>query len=157
VAADERLNMLDKLRQLLDGEKWKLERNGVVFKNDAAVVRVSATGLFTPPVSFTLNDTQLSLLRNFINEFHPVANDYDVYLVKLDGGVRLAVENEFEQLMLDLYEDGTATAFVGWGSSDYWDRWKVSSDGSIQYTGTVDGYRRMPEWVELAVEVQRAR
>jgi hypothetical protein len=144
--------MLDKLGKLLDGEKWKLERNGVVFKNDSGVVHISATGLFTPPVSFTLNDTQLSLFRNFVNAYSTTDN-HDVYLVKLGDGIRIAVENEFEQLMLDLYEDGTATAHVYCSALDG-DRWTVFPNGDVRYTGDIDGYRRMPEWVELALPVE---
>jgi hypothetical protein len=153
VAVDEGLSVLDKIRQLLDGEKWKLERNGVVFKNSGGVVHISATGLFTPPTSFTLSSVQLNLLRNFVNEFQPVANGYDVYLVKLDGGIRLAVENEFEQLMLDLYEDGTATAHVYWSQMDG-DRWTVFPNGDVRYTGDIDGYRCLPKWVELALPAE---
>jgi hypothetical protein len=146
--------MLAQLQKLLDGEKNKFERNGVVFKRDNdGVVSVVATGLFTNPVSFTLNDTQLRLLNNFIDRNYDTS-DYDVYLVKLNNGIRLAVDNEFEQLSLDLLEDGTATAFVGWGSADYWDKWVISNDGSVRYIGTVDGYRRIPEWVELALPVE---
>jgi hypothetical protein len=152
VAADGRLSMLAKLQKLLDGEKWKLERNGVVFKNDSGVVRVSATGLFTPPVSFELNNTQLRLLRNFVNAYS-TTDSHDVYLVKLEDGIRLSVENEFEQLMLDLYEDGTATAHVYWSQTDG-DRWTVFPNGDVRYTGDIDGYRRMPEWVELALPAE---
>ncbi len=145
--------MFDNLRKLLDGEKWKFKKNGVVFKNDHGVVQVSATGLFTPPVSFTLNDTQLRLLRNFVS-IYANSDNYDTYLVKLNTGIRIGADNELEQNSLDLHEDGTAVVFVGWSSSDYWDRWFISNDGSVQYTGTVDGYRRMPEWIELALETE---
>jgi hypothetical protein len=147
--------MLAKLQKLLNGEKWELERNGVVFKNNGSVVQIVASGLFTRPTSFTLNDTQLRLLRSFVNTYS-TTDSHDVYLVKLEDGIRLSVENEFEQLMLDLYEDGTATAHVYWSQTDG-DRWTVFPDGNVRYTGDIDGYRRMPEWVELAVEVQRAR
>jgi hypothetical protein len=147
--------MLDKLGKLLDGEKWKLERNGVVFENNGGVVQVSATGLFTTPVSFTLSTAQLLLLRNFVNAYAN-SDDHDIYLVKLNNGIRIAADNEFEQNALDLNEDGTAVIFVGWSSGDYWDRWLVENDGSVHYIGTVEGYRRAPAWLALPVEVQRA-
>ncbi len=145
--------MLAKLQKLLDGEIHKLERNGIVFSRDNnGVVQVSSTGLFTPPMSFTLNDTQLRLLRSFVSVYSTTDN-HDIYLVKLQDGIRLAVENEFEQLMLDLYEDGTATAHVYWSQMDG-DRWTVFPNGDVRYTGDIDGYRRMPEWVELALPVE---
>jgi len=147
--------MLAKLQKLLDGKKWKLERNGVVFENNGGVVQVVATGLFTQPVSFTLSTAQLLLLRNFVNAYAN-SDDHDIYLVKLNNGIRIAADNEFEQNALDLNEDGTAVIFAGWSSGDYWDSWLVSNDGSMHYTGTVEGYRRIPEWIKLAMEVQYA-
>jgi hypothetical protein len=142
--------MLANLERVLSGEQYKFERNGVVFKRDNdGVVQVVATGLFTNPVSFTLNDVQLHLLRSFINTYAN-SDDHDIYLVKLNTGIRIAADNEFEQNALDLNEDGTATIFVGWSSSDYWDKWTISSDGSVEYAGTVEGYRRVPEWLKTA-------
>lgn len=137
--------MLAELKKLLDGEKGKFEHNGVTVSNDGSVVLVVAIGLFTPPMSFELNKAQLRLLHSFVSAFN--TNDYDTYLVKLNNGIRLIAENEFEQDELDLYEDGTAIVFSGRRSGDCWDRWLISSDGSVEYTGTVEGYRRMPAWM----------
>lgn len=142
--------MLAQLQKLLDGEKGKFEHNGVVVSNDGGVVQVVSTGIFTPPVSFTLNEVQLRLLHNFVNAFN---SDYDIYLVKLDHGIRLVADNDFEQNELDLHEDGGATVFSGRRSSDYWDKWTVSSDGIIEYAGTVEGYRRVPEWISIGTKV----
>ena len=142
--------MLAQLQKLLDGENGKFEYNGVTVSNDGGVVRVVATGLFTPPMSFTLNEVQLRLLRSFVDTFN--SHEYDTYLVKRELGIRLVTENEFEQNELDLYEDGSAAVFSGWGSSDYWDKWTVSN-GSVEYTGTVEGYRRVPEWLSASAKV----
>ena len=142
--------MLAQLQKLLNNELTKFEHNGVVFQWKGNRLHVSATGLFITPTEFTLNDTQLHLLRSFVQTFN--TGEYDTYLVKRELGIRLAAENEFEQNELDLYEDGSAKVFSGWGSSDYWDLWTVS-DGSVEYTGTVEGYRRVPEWVKRAMEV----
>jgi hypothetical protein len=161
--------MLAQLQKLLDGEKGKFEHNGVTVSNDGGVVQVMATGIFTPPMSFTLSEAQLRLLHGFVNTFNSNEVDkclrhldtnlvlYDTYLVKLEEGIRLVADNEFEQNELDLYEDGTATVFYGWRSADYWDQWFVSSDGSVEYTGTVEGYRRVPAWFKRATEVKYAR
>lgn len=140
--------MLANLERVIRGERHKFEYNGVTVSNDGGVVQVVATGIFTPPVSFTLSEVQLRLLHSFVNAFN--SNEYDTYLVKLEGGIRLAADNEFEQNGLDLYEDGSATVFSGWSSSDYWDKWTVSSDGNLEYAGTVEGYRRVPEWFKHA-------
>ena len=138
--------MLAQLQKLLmNNEPTKFEHNGVVFQWDGNQLHVSVTGLCTTPTEFTLNDTQLYLLRRFVNTFN--SNEYDTYLVKLEGGIRLVADNEFEQNELGLNKDGSAIVFFGWGSLDYWDKWIVSSDGDLEYAGTVEGYRHVPEWV----------
>ena len=143
--------MLAQLQKLLNNELTKFEYNGVVFQWDGNQLHISVTGLFITPTEFTLNDTQLLLLRRFINTFN--TDEYDTYLVKLDGCIRLVAESDYEQDELDLNEDGTATVYSGWSSSDYWDKWLVSSDGNIEYAGTVEGYRRVPEWIRACTFV----
>lgn len=143
--------MLAQLQKLLNSELTKFEHNGVTVSNDGGVVQVVATGLFTLPVSFTLNEVQLRLLHNFVNAFN--SDEYDTCIVKLDHGIRLVAYSEFQQNELDLNEDSSATVFSGWRSSDYWDKWTVSSDGIIEYAGTVEGYRRVPEWISVSTQV----
>lgn len=147
--------MFAQLQKLLNKELTKFEHNGVVFQWQGDQLHFSATGLFITPTEFTLNDTQLCLLRRFINTFD--TDEYDTYLVKLDGRIRLVAENEFEQNELDLNEDGSADVLSGWRSSDYWDKWTVSSDGNLEYAGTVEGYRRVPEWLTASATVQSLR
>lgn len=137
---------VEKLKGLLNGSEAEVEYNGVVFANDGDKVMVSATGLFTPPMSFELNDTQLRLLRSFL-EF----DDDPVHVIKLENGIRLGFEwVEGFQTALDLLEDGTAVVHEFW-SSMAWDRWTVFPDGRVQYTGDLNEPKYMPEWVERAV------
>ncbi|WP_164703609.1 hypothetical protein, partial [Escherichia coli] len=122
------------------------EHNGVVFANDDDKVMVSATGLFTPPMSFELNDTQLRLLQSFL-EF----DDNLVHVIKLENGIRLGFEwVEGFQTALDLLKDGTAVVHEFW-SAMAWDRWTVFPDGRVQYTGDLNEPRYVPEWVERVV------
>lgn len=138
---------VEKLKGLLDGSEVKVEYNGVVITSDGNKVTVSATGLFTPPMSFALNDVQLRLLRSFL-EF----DDELVHVIKLENGVRLGFEwIEGFQTALDLLEDGTAVAHEYWGSMA-WDRWTVFPDGRVQYTGDLE-HRYMPEWVNAGTKV----
>lgn len=48
------------------------------------------------------------------------------------------------------YPDGVVVITTTWGSQDYWDRWVVFPSGEIEYCGTVDGPRYLPDWVKLA-------
>lgn len=137
---------VERLKGLLNGSEAEVEYNGVVFANDGDKVMVSATGLFTPPMSFALNDVQLRLLRSFL-EF----DDDPVHVIKLKNGIRLGFEwVEGFQTALDLLKDGTAVVHEFW-SAMAWDRWTVFPDGRVQYTGDLNGPRYAPEWVEKAV------
>jgi hypothetical protein len=49
-----------------------------------------------------------------------------------------------------LFPDGVAVITTTWGSEDLWDRWVVFPSGEIEYCGTVDGPRYLPDWVKLA-------
>ena len=142
----ERMLAVERLKNLLDGNEAEAEYNGVVITSNGSKITVSATGLFTPPVSFELNSVQLRLLRGFL-EF----DDGPVHVIKLENGVRLGFEwVEGFQTALDLLEDGTSVAHEYWGSID-WDRWTVFPDGSTRYTGDLNESRCVPEWVERAV------
>ena len=136
--------VVGKLRSLLDGNEPVVEYNGVVFKNDGSGITISATGLFTPPVSFALNGTQLRLLRNFLDL--PLNNKL-VHIFKRKNGIRLVLDWSDEwHTALDLLEDGTSVVHEHWDSMN-WDRWTVSPDGVVRYVGDLDGYRKVPEWV----------
>ena len=135
---------VEKLKGLLNGSEAEVEYNGVVFANDGDKVMVSATG-FTSPMSFALNDTQLRLLRSFLE-----LDDGPVHVIKLENGIRLGFEWVGFQTALDLLEDGTSVTHEYWGSM-YWDRWTVFPDGRVQYTGDLNVPRFVPEWVEKAV------
>ncbi len=143
--------MLSQLKKLLSGNEREVSHNGVTFSNTDAGVGVTVTGLFVKPTEFILNKTQLNLLKGFLT-LDTSNHEHDVFLVKLDGAIRLAVENDLTQTSLDLREDGSSSVFSGWGSMDYWDRWEVSPTGTVHYTGTVDGYRITPEWLDQALE-----
>ena len=138
---------VEKLKGLLDGNEAEVEYNGVVIANDGNKVSVSATGLFTPPMSFALNDVQLRLLRSFL-EF----DDDLVHVIKLENGIRLGFEwAEGFQTALDLLEDGTSVVHEYW-SSMAWDRWTVFPDGRVQYTGDLNEPRYVPEWVKHGLD-----
>ena len=137
---------VEKVKGLLNGSETEVEYNGVIIANDGDKVMVSATGLFTPPMSFELNDTQLRLLQSFL-EF----DDDPVHVIKLENGIRLGFEwLEGFQTALDLLKDGTSVTHEYWGSMN-WDRWTVFPDGRVQYTGDLNGPRHVPEWVGRAV------
>jgi hypothetical protein len=44
-----------------------------------------------------------------------------------------------------------------WGSAEHWDAWVVSRGGLVEYVGTVYGTRRLPPWLERAIEEANAR
>jgi hypothetical protein len=58
---------------------------------------------------------------------------------------------------LKIMGDGTVSVKEAWGSGDYWDAWLINEDGSVEYTGTVDGPRYLPLWVSRALEEVRAK
>ena len=137
---------VQKLKGLLDGNEAEVEYNGIVIANDGNEVSVSVTGLFTPPMSFALNDVQLRLLRSFLE-----LDDDLVHVIKLENGIRLGFEwLEGFQTALDLLKGGTSVVHEYW-SSMAWDRWTVFPDGGVQYTGDLNEPRYAPEWVEKAV------
>jgi hypothetical protein len=50
---------------------------------------------------------------------------------------------------LKIWQSGIFSITVYWGSQDFWDQWVVDpQSGEVTYTGTVDGYRRLPAWLE---------
>lgn len=101
-----------------------------------------------------------ALIERIIKKFYAFAES-------ISESVTVRVVGESVQFWIDTTTSGGNAEYMlgvipgtqlwveeSWGSQDYWDAWRITPGDShhtvlVEYTGTVDGSRQFPEWLDF--------
>lgn len=144
----------------IDGDTYTIDKDGAAASDSdlvflgGFVVRGAGLGVlrhFLVENEKAVLDLQLKVqdLQDYFPSKPPLIEDYELTLAFEDHGGHLT--------KVRYLSSGGVLVHEMWGSAEHWDAWVVSRGGLVEYVGTVYGTRRLPPWLERAIEEANAR
>jgi hypothetical protein len=99
-------------------------------------------------ITLHLGPSSLGLMNHYLGDA-PFPEELELTVTAYDG------RDGYTRVKVGV--DGAIYVKESWGEPSWWDGWKVSPDGAVEYVGTVDGPRYRPVWLERALEEAKAK